>query len=138
MSGHPIDVLFVCIENAGRSQMAEAFASKYGLRAESAGTVPSEKVNQAVVVAMREAGIDLQERKPRMLTREAIDRASVVVTMGCSVESVCPKPILAQMQKKLIEWHIEDPKGKDMDTVRTIREDVEEKVKALSFELLNS
>ena len=107
-------VLFVCVENAGRSQMAEAFAARYGLSAASAGTLPSETVNPSVVEAMREVGIDISSNRPRLLTKEMIDASALVVTMGCSVEDVCPRPLIAKMRKKLMDWHIEDPKGKSI------------------------
>ncbi len=131
MVGDRASLLFVCVENAGRSQMAEAFARKLGAKASSAGTVPSSRVNPVVVEAMKEKGIDLSSNKPRMLTSEMIDRASVVVTMGCSVEDVCPRPMLAKMQKKLVDWHIDDPKGKPVAEVREIRDEIEQKVRAL-------
>ncbi len=123
--------LFVCVENAGRSQMAEAFARALGGDASSAGTVPSPKVNAVVVDAMKEIGIDLSKNKPKMLTTGMIDKASVVVTMGCSVEGVCPRPMLAKMQKKLVDWHIDDPKGKSVDQVRAIRDEIQAKVARL-------
>lgn len=112
--------------------MAEAFAKKYGLRASSAGTVPASKVNPTVVQAMKEKGIDLSSNAPKMLTREMIDGASLVVTMGCSVEEVCPRPMLAQMQKKLVDWHLDDPKGKTVSEVRVIRDEIERLVRELS------
>jgi len=121
-------ILFVCVENAGRSQMARAFADKYGLHSESAGTVPSANVNPVVVEVMREKGIDISENHPKMLTMEMIDRATLVVTMGCSVEKVCPKPLLAQMKKKLADWNLTDPKGKSIEQVREIRDLIEKKV----------
>lgn len=124
-------ILFVCVENAGRSQMAEAFARKYGLSAESAGTQPPKQVNPIVVTAMQEKGIDLSSRRPKLLTNEMIERASLVVTMGCSVESVCPAPMLARMQKKLVDWDLEDPKGKSIEDVRRIRDEIERKVRQL-------
>ena len=96
-------VLFVCVENAGRSQMAEAFAKKHGMNAQSAGTIPSTRVNPTVVDVMRERGIDISLNHPKTLTPELIRDASLVVTMGCSIEEACPKPIIAQMQKKLVE-----------------------------------
>ena len=80
---------------------------------------------------MKEKGIDLTANKPKMLTNEMITEAGLVVTMGCSVEEVCPRPMLAKMQKKLIDWHVDDPKGKSMDEVRRIRNDVERRVKEL-------
>ena len=126
------EILFVCVENAGRSQMAQAFADKYGLRATSAGTVPASRVNPLVVDAMEEKGIDVSKNVPKMLTPEMINRATLVITMGCSVEEVCPKPMLAQMQKKLIDWNLKDPKGKSLPEVRDIRDEIEKRVLDLS------
>jgi arsenate reductase (thioredoxin) len=111
--------------------MAQAFAEKFGLKASSAGTVPSQRVNPIVVQAMKEKGIDISENTPRMLTAEMINRASLVVTMGCSVAEVCPKPMLAQMQKKLIDWNLKDPKGKQPEEVRAIRDEIEKRVRGL-------
>ena len=125
-------VLFVCVENAGRSQMAEAFAKKHGMNARSAGTIPSARINPTVVDAMRERGIDISSNQPKILTPELIRDARLVVTMGCSIEEACPKRIIAQMQKKLIEWHLEDPKGKPLGEVRKIRDEIESKVRDLS------
>jgi arsenate reductase len=126
------EILFVCVENAGRSQMAQAFAKKYGMHATSAGTLPGSRVNPVVVDAMAEKGIDVSKNVPKMLTPEMINRASLVITMGCSVEEVCPKPMLAQMQKKLIDWNLKDPKGKSLPEVRAIRDDIERRVLDLS------
>jgi arsenate reductase len=125
-------ILFVCVENAGRSQMAEAFARNLGLTASSAGTVPSSKVNPTVVEAMKEKGLDIASNRPKMLTTKMINDASLVVTMGCSIEEACPRPMLAQMQKKLVDWNLEDPKGKPIEKVRTIRDDIERRVARLS------
>ena len=124
-------ILFVCVENAGRSQMAAAFARKRGLRAASAGTVPAQLVNPAVVEAMKEKGVDISKNKPRLLTIEMVNEAALVVTMGCSVEEVCPRPMLAKMQKKLVDWHLDDPKGKPIDRVRKIRDEIERLVAEL-------
>ena len=132
MAGMKDSVLFVCVENAGRSQMAEAFANRHGLNASSAGTVPSAKVNPIVAEAMKEKGIDLSSNKPKMLTNDMINRAGLVVTMGCSVEEVCPRPMLARMQKKLVDWDLPDPKGKSIADVRRIRDEIERRVKELS------
>ncbi len=126
------EILFVCVENAGRSQMAEAFAKKRGLNAVSAGTIPSGRVNPVVVQAMKEKGIDVANNRPKMLTTEMINEAKLVVTMGCSVEEACPKPILAQMQKKLVDWDLDDPKGKPIEEVRLIRDEIERRVASLS------
>ncbi len=124
-------ILFVCVENAGRSQMAEAFAVGRGLAAISAGTVPAGSVNPTVVEAMSEKGFDLSRKVPKMLTTEMIDQADVVITMGCSVEEVCPRPMLNRMQKKVVDWDLEDPKGKPLPEVRRIRGEIEKKVEEL-------
>ncbi len=112
--------------------MAEAFARKHGLNAQSAGTIPSSKINPIMVQSMMERAIDISNNNPKTHTPEMIERASLVITMGCSIEEACPKPIIAQMQKKLIEWHLEDPKGKTLGEVRKIRDEVENKVAELS------
>jgi len=120
-------VLFVCVENAGRSQMAEAFGRAYGLDASSAGTMPAEKVNPTVAQVMRERGV-APPGKPKMLTEDMVRGADLVVTMGCSVQQVCPKPMVEQMEKKLQDWHIEDPKGKPVEDVRKIASQIETRV----------
>ena len=126
------EILFVCIENAGRSQMAQAFAEKLGLRASSAGTVPSRLVNRVVVEAMRERGIDLSRKSPRMLTSDMINHARLVITMGCSVEEAYPKPILAAMQEKVVDWNLDDPKGRSIEEVRKIRDEIEKRVREIA------
>jgi protein-tyrosine-phosphatase len=126
------EILFVCVENAGRSQMAQAFAEKLGLKASSAGTVPSSRVNPVVIEAMRERGMDLSQRTPRMLTADMIGRARLVVTMGCSAEEACPRPMLAAMQKKLVDWHLDDPKGRSIEEVRRIRDEIEKRVREIA------
>jgi len=123
--------LFVCVENAARSQMAEAFAREMGIEAASAGTLPADSINPAVIKVMQEIGIDMSGYKPKLLTMEMIERADVVVTMGCSIEGVCPAPMLRRMKKKLIEWNIEDPKGKPIEEVRRIRDEIREKIISL-------
>jgi arsenate reductase len=123
--------LFVCVHNAGRSQMAEAFAKRRGLKAASAGTIPASTVNPTVVQVMKEKGIDISTNAPRLLTNDMINDASLVVTMGCSVEEACPRPMLAKMQKKLVDWDLEDPKGKTVEQVRKIRDEIELRVTAL-------
>jgi arsenate reductase len=124
-------VLFVCVENAGRSKMAEAFARRIGLDAKSAGTAPAAYVNPLVVQAMREKGIEI-DAKPRLLTAELIDWADTVVTMGCSIEGLCPLPLLISMKKKLIEWHLPDPAGRDIAGIREIRDQIERLVGKLA------
>ena len=123
--------LFVCVENAGRSKMAEAFAKHMGLNAQSAGTVPSSKINETVAEAMREKGIDLTDSRPRMLEDPMINWADLVIIMGCSLQDACPAPVLAAMQKKIVDWNLPDPKGKSLDEVRSIRDTIEQKVMEL-------
>jgi arsenate reductase len=125
-------VLFVCLHNAGRSQMSRAlFERAAGGRhtADSAGTTPADRVHPEVVEAMRELGLDLADRRPRLLTRELAERADVVVTMGCGDE--CPYI----PGKRYVDWDLTDPKGKDLATVRTIRDDIAARVRALAAEL---
>jgi len=112
--------------------MAEAFAKEHGLNASSAGTIPSSRVNPIVVEVMKEKGIDLSTNTPKMLTIDMINQASLVVTMGCSVEEVCPRPMLAKMQKKLVDWNLRDPKGKPLEVVREIRDEIERRVLELT------
>ena len=121
-------VLFVCMENAGRSQMAEAIARAYGVDATSAGITPAPAVNPSVIEAMRERGFNLSSNKPKMLTSQMIEDADYVVTMGCTVESVYPKPVIAKMEKKLVDWQIDDPKGKPIEEVKKIRAQIENQV----------
>jgi arsenate reductase len=124
-------ILFVCVENSGRSQMAEAFAKRRGFSAMSAGTIPATTINRLVVDAMMERGIDLSVNIPKMLTIKMVEDADLIVTMGCSVEEVCPALIIAQMHKKLLDWNMEDPKGKPIERVRQIRDEIERKVAEL-------
>ena len=127
-------ILFICVENAGRSQIAEVFANHYGkgkLEAFSAGTVPSDKVNPLVVEAMKEKGIDISKNKPKLLDKKMIEETDIVITMGCSVEESCPAPLL----KKSINWNLEDPKGKQLEKVRQIRDEIEKKVLKLVSEV---
>ncbi len=124
-------ILFVCVENAGRSQMAEAFAKRRGIAAMSAGTLPATTVNPVVVQVMKERGIDLSTNQPKMLTMQMVNEADLVVTMGCSVNNVCPAPMIAGMQKKLLEWDLEDPKGQSVEKVRQIADEIERKITEL-------
>jgi len=131
-SGSKPRLLFVCVENAGRSQMAEAFARRKGFEVSSAGTQPAAAVNPAVSEAMAEKAFNFTMKKPKMLTVEMIDNADVVITMGCSVEKVCPRPMLERMNKKLVDWNLEDPKGKPLAEVRRIRNEIEKRVDDLA------
>ena len=125
-------VLFVCRQNAGRSQMSEAlFSRAAGGRHEalSAGTTPAAQVHPEVVAVMRELRIDLAGRTPRLLTRELAAQADVVVTMGCGDE--CP----FIPGKRYIDWGLTDPAGRPLDEVRGIRDDIDRRVRALLAEL---
>jgi protein-tyrosine-phosphatase len=127
-------VLFVCVENAGRSQMAVAFARKYGrgkVEAESAGTMPANEVNPVVVQVMREKGIDLSANKPKLITNMMVQKADMIIVMGCSAQGFCPAPLL----NKVVDWGIEDPKGKSIEKVREIRDEIEIRVKKLVEEI---
>jgi arsenate reductase (thioredoxin) len=124
--------LFVCLHNAGRSQMSRAlFEQAAGGRhsAASAGTTPAERVHPEVVEVMRELGLDVSGRRPRKLTPELAEAADVVVTMGCGDE--CPYV----PGKRYLDWELEDPKGRSIDEVRAIRDDIARRVAALVDEL---
>ncbi len=127
-------LLFVCVENAGRSQIAEAVAKGMGYEAKSAGTMPARRINETVVEVMKEIGMDISKNTPQLLTDEMINWADVTVTMGCSVEEVCPAPLLAKMHKKLIEWNIVDPAGKPIDEVRAIRDEVKRRLETMKLQ----
>jgi protein-tyrosine-phosphatase len=123
-------VLFVCVENAGRSQMAEAFAKYYGkgkIEAISAGTMPSTEVNPIVVQVMREKGIDISKNKPKLVNTQMVQQADVIIVMGCDPQGFCPAPFLG----KVVDWKLEDPKGKPIEKVREIRDEIERRVKKL-------
>lgn len=123
-------LLFVCVENAGRSQMAEAFANHYGkgkLVASSAGMKLSDRVNPLVIEVMKEKGIDISANKPKLLTPAMVAEADQTITMGCSVEKFCPAPLA----RNVIDWNLEDPKGKPIQKVREIRDEIERKVLTL-------
>jgi arsenate reductase len=127
--------LFVCVENAGRSQIAEAFANKYGkgkFVVSSAGNKPADKVNPIVVEVLKEKGIDISMNKPKLLTFQIAQDADLVVTMGCNDQGVCPGPFF----KPTVDWKLEDPKGKPMEKVREIRDQIERQVQELIKEEL--
>ena len=123
-------VLFVCVENAGRSQMAEAFANKYGkdkFIVSSAGNKPADKVNPVVVEVMKEKGIDISLNKPKLLTFQIAQDADLVVTMGCNDQGICPGPFF----KPTVDWKLEDPKGKRIEQIREIRDEIERRIQKL-------
>ena len=128
-------VLFVCVHNSGRSQMAEAFFNKLAegkATALSAGTQPAGEVNPIVVEAMREAGIDISQNKPKKLTLEMVEQSERMITMGCGAEAgaVCPASFIPTE-----DWALEDPKGKSLDKVREIRDIIKIKVEQLVKEI---
>ncbi len=130
-------ILFVCIENAGRSQIAEAFGKYYGkdkLIISSAGNKPSDKVNPIVVQAMIEKGIDISQNKPKLITAQMAMEADLIVTMGCSAQGICPGPFF----KPTIDWKLEDPKDKPIEKVREIRDSIEQLVRRLVDEQLKN
>jgi len=125
-------VLFVCLHNAGRSQMSEALfgqAAEGRHTASSAGTTPADSVHPEVAEVMRELGIDLAGRRPRKLSREAAEAADVVVTMGCGDE--CPYI----PGKRYLDWDLPDPKGRPIEEVRATRDELARRVRALVREL---
>jgi arsenate reductase len=121
-------VLFVCLHNAGRSQMSQALFERGAAErhtALSAGTTPAEWIHPEVVEVMRELGIDLSSRRPALLTHELAEQADIVVTMGCGDE--CPYI----PGKRYIEWELPDPKGRPLDEVRAIRDDIARRIDSL-------
>lgn len=130
---HKPSVLFVCVHNAGRSQMAAAFLttlSQGAIEVRSAGSQPAEKVNPAAVEAMAEVGIDMSAEIPKVLTTEAVQDSDVVITMGCGDE--CPY----FPGKRYEDWVLEDPAGKGVDSVRPIRNEIRTRVESLIASLI--
>ena len=129
----PKNVLFVCVENTGRSQMAEAFFKKYAknqFNVISAGTSPSSHLNPVVVSVMNELGIDLENQKPQLLSSSMIENSNKTVNMGCMDKESCPSLFV----KDVDDWNIKDPKGKSIEDVRKIRDQIKNDV----LNLLNS
>jgi len=124
----PRTILFLCVQNSARSQIAEGFFKKYtgkDLVCISAGTIPADRVNPYATEAMKEVGIDISANKPKLVTNEMIDQASVIINMGCMDNDSCPSILF---KKKMVDWGIEDPVGKSMERMRQIRDQIEEKV----------
>ena len=128
-------VLFVCVHNAGRSQMAAGFLEHHGAgRVEvlSAGSAPKESINPVAVEAMAERGIDIADRKPKILTPESVQASDVVITMGCG--DACP----FYPGKRYEDWKLDDPAGQTIEQVRHIRDEIEKRVLALLGEIAPS
>ncbi|MFI7494029.1 arsenate reductase ArsC [Kocuria sp. M4R2S49] len=126
-------VLFVCVHNAGRSQMAAAYLTHLSggrIEVRSAGSAPADSVNPAAVEAMAEEGIDMSAETPKFLTDEAVQDSDVVITMGCG--DACP----FYPGKRYEDWKLEDPAGKGVESVRPIRDDIKARVQRLVAELL--
>ncbi|MWA05848.1 arsenate reductase ArsC [Actinomadura sp. LD22] len=127
------EVLFVCVHNAGRSQMAAALLDHHAagrVRVRSAGSAPADEINPAVRAVMAELGLDLSKEFPKPLTGEAVQAADVVITMGCG--DVCP----VFPGKRYLDWQLDDPAGRPIENVRPIRDEIDARVRALLAELL--
>ncbi|MGW9024905.1 arsenate reductase ArsC [Streptomyces sp. NPDC055722] len=133
MSSSPLaSVLFVCVHNAGRSQMASGFLNHLAggrIEVRSAGSLPGDQVNPAAVEAMKEVGVDISEQKPKVLTTEAVQASDYVITMGCG--DACP----VFPGKKYLDWDLEDPAGKGVEAVRPIRDEIQKRIEALIAEI---
>jgi len=128
-----VEVLFVCVHNAGRSQMAAGLLklrSEGRIQVRSAGSAPAEEINPNAVVALEELGVDMGEAFPKPLTDEVVRAADVVVTMGCG--DACP----IYPGKRYEDWELDDPAGQDLETVRRIRDELDRRVQRLIAELL--
>ena len=122
-------VLFVCVHNAGRSQMAEAFLNSAGnasLLAKYADTIPTERVNPVVTEAMQEVGIDVSDNAPKAIAQEMANEADLIITMGCAIDEACPATFLPAE-----DWGLDDPAGQPIETVRRIRDQIKAKVAVL-------
>jgi len=127
------EVLFVCVHNAGRSQMAAALLDRHAagrVVVRSAGSAPADEINPAVVEAMAEVGLDLSKEFPKPLTNDAVLGSDVVVTMGCG--DACP----VYPGKRYLDWALPDPAGKTVDEIRTIRDEIDRRVRELLAEIL--
>lgn len=125
-------VLFVCVHNAGRSQMAAGWLRHLAgdaVEVRSAGSVPGDRVNPSAVQAMAEAGIDISDQRPKVLTTDAVEASDVVITMGCG--DACP----VFPGKRYLDWQLKDPAGKGVESVRPIRDEIERRIRGLLAEL---
>ena len=128
MSIKRASVLFVCVHNAGRSQMAAGFLQHFAgdwVEVRSAGSAPADSINPAVVIAMEEEGIHLSQQRPKILTDDAVEASDVVITMGCG--DVCP----LYPGKRYLDWKLDDPAGQGIDAIRPIRDQIKSLVKEL-------
>ena len=126
-------IMFVCVHNAGRSQMAAGFMRELGgdrVEVLSAGSAPKDSINPVAVDAMAELGIDIANQKPKILTPEAVQQSDVVITMGCG--DACPY----YPGKRYEDWKLDDPAGQGIEPVRVIRDDIKSRVEALFAEIL--
>ena len=127
-------ILFVCVENAGRSQMAEGFFKKYapeGFVPASAGTKPISQINPLVIQVMNEIGIDISKQKSKDLSEDMMRNSDKIINMGCMDNNFCPTLFIP----KVIDWGIEDPKGKQIEQVREIRDEIERRIKELATDI---
>lgn len=134
MNENKVSVLFVCVHNAGRSQMAAGFMQALGgekVEVLSAGSAPKDSINPSAIEVMAELGIDISTNTPKILTVDAVKESDVVITMGCG--DVCP----VFPGKRYEDWELEDPAGKDIAKVRQIRDQIQQKVAALLAEILH-
>ena len=126
-------VLFVCVHNAGRSQMAAGFMQSLGkdkVNVLSAGSMPKDQINPVAVEVMKEVGIDISNNQPKILTTESVKESDVVITMGCG--DACP----IFPGKRYEDWQLEDPAGKDLETVRKIRDEIKSRIETLISEII--
>ena len=126
----PENILFVCVENAGRSQMAEAFFKKFALNqfnVSSAGTTPSSQLNPIVIQVMKEIDIDMVNQQPKLLSTSMIENSSKTINMGCMDKESCP----SLFTQDVLDWNISDPKEKSLEEVRKIRDEIKFEVMAL-------
>ena len=126
------EILFVCESNAGSSQMAQAFAEECGLKASSAGRHPTAVVNPIVVQVMNEKNIDISRRTPRPLTPELVNRARLVIAIGCSLEDAFPQPLRPTMRRITLDWNWKGMKKMRIEDVRKTRDEIERRVAELS------
>jgi len=129
------EVLFVCVHNAGRSQMGAGLLHHHAggrVHVRSAGSAPGDEINPAVVAAMEEIGLDLSHEFPKPLTDELVQAADVVITMGCG--DACP----VYPGRRYLDWELDDPAGRPLDEVRVIRDEIDRRVRSLLDELLGA